>query len=194
MIAAFANLLQFSLILVKYAVNMPKTAPLSMLLSLVMMTACNGDIYTRDGVTNGDAFFLAPRAYADDDPALQSWVAYSLMKSACQLEIGGPIPSRASAYGCEFTARRHLVETWEEQRAEHRHATDTYLDDLLAVRDAGYLDEYTVRYFGRSHWQVPVEVRVDKFRQWERRHLRGHKPQTRLIGSWGYRSPGYRQQ
>ena len=53
--------------------------------------------------------------------------------------------------------------------------------------DAGFLDEYTVRYFGRPHWQVPVEVQVDDFHRWQRQHLRGHKPETRLIGSWGYR-------
>ena len=159
----------------------------STLLVAVLLAACNGEIYTRGGVTDGDSFYLAPRAYQDDDPALQSWVAYSLMKSACQLEDGGSIPSHASNYGCEFTARRHLVEAWDEQRLEHGGISDAYLDDLIAVRDAGFLDEYTVRYFGHPHWQVPVEVRVDEFRRWQRQHLRGHKPETRLIGSWGYR-------
>ena len=168
---------------------MPKIFLSSTLLVAVLLTACNGEIYTRGGVTDGDSFYLAPRAYQDDDPALQSWVAYSLMKSACQLEVGGSIPSHASNYGCEFTARRHLVEAWDEQRLEHGGISDAYLDDLIAVRDAGFLDEYTVRYFGRPHWQVPVEVRVDEFRRWQRQHLRGHKPETRLIGSWGYRRP-----
>ncbi len=156
-------------------------------LFIFSLAGCNGEIYTRDGVTDGDSFYLAPRAWQDDDPVLQSWVAYSLVKSACQLEIGGPNPARVSDYGCEFTARQHLVETWEEQRAEHAGATDEYLDQLLVVRDAGYLDEYTVRYFGRRHWQVPVEVEVDEFRRWQRNNLRGHKPETRIIGSWGYR-------
>jgi len=159
----------------------------STLLVAVLLGACNSEIYTRGGVTDGDSFYLAPRAYQDDDPVLQSWVAYSLMRSACQLDVGGAIPSRASDYGCEFTARRHLVETWDEQRLEHGDIGDAYLDALVAVRDAGFLDEYTVRYFGRPQWQVPVEVQVDKFRRWQRRHLRGHKPETRLIGSWGYR-------
>ena len=158
-----------------------------MLLAVVLLAACNSEIYTRDGVTDGDSFYLAPRAYQDDDPALQSWVAYSLMKSTCQLEVGGSIPSRASDYGCEFTARRHLVEAWDEQRLEDGDIHDDYLDDLVAVRDAGFLDEYTVRYFGRPDWQVPVEVQVDNFRRWQRQHLRGHKPETRIIGSWGYR-------
>ena len=159
----------------------------STLLVAVLLAACNSEIYTRDGVTDGDSFYLAPRAYQDDDPALQSWVAYSLMKSACQLDVGSSIPSRTSDYSCEFTARRHLVETWDEQRLEDGDISDDYLDDLVIVRDAGFLDEYTVRYFGRPDWQVPVEVRVDDFRRWQRQHLRRHKPETRIIGSWGYR-------
>lgn len=155
---------------------------------LLALGACNTSIYTRDGVTDGDTFFLAPYAYSDDDPVLQSWVAYSLMKSTCQLELGGDNPARNSDYGCEFTARRHLLDAWERQRAEHPLASDRYLDALLVVRDAGFLDEYTVRYFGREHWQVPAEVRPGEFREWQRRHLPRHRPQTRLIGSWNYRA------
>ena len=154
---------------------------------LLLLTACNSEIYTRDGVTDGDAFYLAPRAFHDDDPVLQSWVSYSLMKSTCQLDIGGDVPARVSDYGCEFTARQHLLETWEEQRSSHTNAADSYLDELTKVRDAGFLDEYTVTYFGRKDWQVPAEVQVDAFRRWQRAHLRHHKPKTRLIGSWGYR-------
>ncbi len=132
----------------------------ALLLSLLLLAACNSEIYTRDGVTDGDSFYLAPRAFQDDDPVLQSWVAYSLMKSTCQLQEGGPVPARVSNYGCELTARQHLLDTWEEQRLEHSGATNPYLDELLAVRQAGFLDEYTVSYFGRRHWQVPAEVRA----------------------------------
>jgi hypothetical protein len=157
------------------------------LLPFLLLAACNSEIYTRDGVTDGDSFYLAPRAFEDDDPVLQSWVAYSLMKSTCQLDVGGTIPARVSDYGCEFTARRHLVDTWETQRQEHEGVTDPYLDSLIAVREAGFLDEYTVHYFGRKQWQVPAEVQVDEFRRWQRKNLRHHRPETRLIGSWGYR-------
>ena len=66
------------------------------LFSLSLLVACNGEIYTRDGVTDGVAFYLAPVAFASDDPATQAWVAYSLMKSVCQLEIGGDNPARAN--------------------------------------------------------------------------------------------------
>jgi hypothetical protein len=179
-----ANLIQVSLTPVTYPLDMR----FAIILTCLALSGCNTSIYTKDGVTDGDAFYLAPRAYSDDDPVLQSWVAYSLMKSACQLELGGANPARNSDYGCEFTARRHLLETWEAQRAEHAGANDTYLDSLLRVRDAGFLDEYTVRYFGRDHWQVPAEVQVAGFRTWQRDHLQNHKPETRIIGSWNYRA------
>ncbi len=181
--AGFANLLQVSLISVTYAERMR----IWLLLLCLPAIALAGQVFTRDGVTDGDTFYLAPHAHVDDDPVLQSWVAYSLAKSTCQLEMGGDNPARNSSYGCEFTARRHLLEAWDAQRAEHAAASDEYLDTLLRVREAGFLDEYTVRYFGKKHWQVPVEVDVPAFRRWQKQHLRGHRPQSRLIGSWNYR-------
>ncbi len=177
-------MLHVSLSAVKYAFRMRNLA----FVLLLALAACNTSIYTKDGVTDGDTFYLAPRAWADDDPVLQSWVAYSLARSTCQLQIGGDNPARNDDYGCEFTARRHLVEAWQRQRAEHAGIADPYLDDLLQVREAGYLDEYTVRYFGGEHWVVPAEVRVDDFRRWQGRHLRGHRPETHIIGSWNYRA------
>ncbi len=159
-----------------------------LLLACLPGLALAGEIFTRDGVTDGDTFYLAPRAHVDDDPVLQSWVAYSLARSTCQLEIGGENPARNSSYGCEFTARQHLLDAWERQRAEHPGVTDDYLDALRRVREAGFLDEYTVHYFGRKHWQVPAEVDVPAFRRWGRQHLKRHRPMSRLIGSWNYRN------
>jgi hypothetical protein len=153
----------------------------------VLLAGCNPNIYVRDGVTDGDTFYLAPIAWADDDPVLQSWVTYSLVKSTCQLEIGGENPARASSYGCEFSARLQLLEAWEEKRGRHGIVADTYLDTLLAVREAGFLDEYTVHFFGDDSWLVPAEVDLQAFSAWRRSQLRRHRPQTRLIGSWAYK-------
>ena len=177
------GLLQVTLRPVTYAVSMRTLC----FLLLLPVAAAAGEIFTRDGVTDGDTFYLAPHALTDDDPVLQSWVAYSLTRSTCKLEIGGDNPARNSDYSCEFTARKHLLDTWIEQRAEHPDVTDAYLDALLAVRKAGYLDEYTVHYFGEKHWSVPAEVRIADFRRWKKANLRRHKPQTRIIGSWNYR-------
>ncbi len=152
----------------------------------LLLGACGHEIYVRDGVTDGDTFYLAPQALMDDNPVLQSWASYSLTKSACQLELGGSNPARASSYGCELTARRHLLDTWDEQRSEFPGITDDYLDALASVRNAGYLDEYVVHYYGTSGWRVPAEVDVAGFRRWQRQHLPSHRTTTRIIGSWNY--------
>ena len=146
------------------------------------VAGCSSSVYVRDGVTDGDTFYLAPQALADNDAVLQSWVTYSLIRSACQLDVGGENPARVSTFDCELRARRRLLDSWQDKR-EHG---DPYLDALSAVSDAGFLDEYVVYYFGRDSWQVPADIEMDRFRDWRRTRLRGHRPTTRLIGSWGY--------
>ena len=158
------------------------------LIAVLAIAGCNSTVYVRDGVTDGDTFYLAPRALADDDAALQSWVAYSLIRSTCQLEVGGDNPARVNTYDCELLARRHLVDAWQKHRALGIDREDAYLDTLAAVREAGFLDEYVVHYFGRSSWQLTAELDADEFKAWRRVHLNGHDPETRLIGSWGYRA------
>jgi hypothetical protein len=87
-------------------------------IELLMLSACNSEIYVRDGVTDGDTFYLAERALTDDDPVLQSRVRYSLTKSTCQLQIGGENPARASSLECELSLRRMLLDAWNERKHE----------------------------------------------------------------------------
>jgi len=175
-------LLQLSLMTVTYAVGMR----ILVVLLLLPLLASAGVIYTRDGVTDGDTFYLVPSAVTNDDPVFQSWVAYSLMRSSCQLMLGGDNPARASSFECEFTARQALINTWEEKVAVNQFVTSDYLETLSAVNQAGFLAEYTAHYFGRRHWQLPTGLRVDAFREWRRQRLRGHSPETQITGSWNY--------
>ncbi|HLT90349.1 MAG TPA: hypothetical protein VKZ85_05320 [Woeseiaceae bacterium] len=151
--------------------------------ALAALAGCNGDIYLRDGVTDGDTFYLAEWALHDDDPVVQSWVSYSLMRSACQLMLGGDNPARATSFECELKAREHLLDTWKEIGAA---ADDRYLDTLAGVQAAGYLEEYVWHFLGRRSWEPPAGLALAPFDDWRRRHLRGHVPETRWIGSWGY--------
>ncbi len=159
----------------------------TLLLISLLLFACDHGIYTRDGVTDGDSFYLAPSAFASDDPAFQSWVTYSLIKSTCQLEIGGENPARANSFDCEFRSRQRLIEAWVEKTANNQRVTDKYLLNLENVRAAGFLPEYTAHYLGDSSWQLPDDLRMDEFKQWRQQHLRRHRPQTHIIGSWNYR-------
>lgn len=152
----------------------------------LVISACNGQVYLRDGVTDGDTFYLAEYAWTESDPALQSWISYSLARSTCQLQIGGDNPARASSFECELTARRLLLQTWSEQQAKTADSEDEYLDDLAEVQTAGYLDEYVARFLEKRHWDIPDNLETRAFRKWQRKHLRNHQPETRMIGSWNY--------
>lgn len=165
------------------------------ILSLVALAACDGRIYVRDGLTDGDTFYLPQYVYFDENPVIQSWVAYSLGRSVCQLEMGGKNPARNHSFDCEVTSRELLVERWRELGGEPlqpgpaagRETGAEYLDTLAATADAGYLPEYTWSYHREAGWRSPDGLRMDEFEDWRRRALpRGHRPTTRIIGSWGY--------
>ena len=171
--------------------------PLAMLLLALTlaMAACDTRVYVRDGVTDGDRFSLPGFVYVDDDPVLQSWVAYSLTRSVCQLEIGGENPARNSSFDCERIAREALVERWDALGGEPVVAAEPvlqspgaqYLDELRLVSEAGYLGEYVWLYFGERAWRKPDELALAAFRRWRKKELpRDHEAQTRIIGSWGY--------
>lgn len=165
---------------------------------LLCLAACDTRVYVRDGVTDGDRFSLPGFVYVDDDPVLQSWVAYSLTRSVCQLEIGGSNPARNSSFDCERIAREALVERWNALGGEPVISGDgpvgqapgaQYLDELRDVGDAGYLDEYIWAYLDEPGWQKPDGLAMEQFRGWRRDGLsRGHRAQTRIIGSWGFAS------
>ena len=163
-----------------------KMMPRLYLLVAALLAGCNPTIYVRDGVTDGDTFYLAPRAFTESDAVMRSWVTYSLMRSACQLKVGGEIPSRVSTYDCELNAREYLVAEWMENRVSGEPREDPYLDTLVSVSDAGFLEEYVVHYLGKESWQIPAGVEMVPFGEWRRARLRGHAPETRWIGSWGY--------
>ena len=154
---------------------------------LLILSGCNSEIYVRNGVTDGDRFTLAPQATEDRDPVLQSWVAYSLAKSICQLDAGDANPARHSSFHCESRARAALARSWAENQGAQ--AEDPYLDALAAVRAAGLVREYTAHYFAERHWSLPADLDTGAFDIWRHRHLTGHRPETRIIGSWSYQ-PG----
>ena len=166
---------------------MPRMNRLLSLGATLLLAGCQSDIYLRDGVTDGDTFFVAPSAYAGDDPVVASWVRYSLIRSSCQLRVGGENPARVSSYHCEFRARRHLVDAWLENRDRGDRHEDVYLDSLVRVHEAGFLDEYAAHYLGTDEWQLPQDLDLDAFAGWRRMHLKGHRAKTRLTGYWGYR-------
>jgi len=158
------------------------------LVMLAVLAGCNGEIYLRDHVTDGDRFQISSQAAASPDPVTQSWIRYSLARSVCQLRMETDNPARASSFACERNARRHLAEAWNEHSDADRDLYDAYLNDLRFVHSSGYLDEYVAHFLGRRHWSLPADLDMRRFHRWRRRELKDHKPVTRIVGSWSYRA------
>ena len=155
--------------------------------AFVALAACNGEVYVRDDVTDGDSFQISALAAASPDPVTQSWIRYSLARSVCQLRMDTDNPARASSFECERNARRHLANAWNEHTATNRDLYDPYLNDLRFVRSAGFLNEYVTHFHGRPDWSLPEDLNMRRFHRWRKRELRGHEPVTRIVGSWSYR-------
>lgn len=158
----------------------------AILICCLIVAGCSSEIYVRDGVTDGDTFYLAERALSDDDPALQSWVSYSLTRSTCQLQIGGVNPARESSFDCELAARRLMLESWTDKQLMNPLLADEYLDELVSIQRAGFLDEYVARHFRKKHWQLPDDVDIRAYRRWQRKNAPSHIPETYIVGSWNY--------
>lgn len=141
-----------------------------------------------DQHNDGDTFVLANSALESADPITQSWVAYSLAVSACQLRAGGENPARTTSFNCEVTARRLLLDKWAEVSVIDPTVADAYLGKLDEVQQAGFLSEYVVRYFQQREWELPDELNMHEFRVWSVDNLYRHQPQTRLTGTWSFKT------
>ncbi len=155
-------------------------------LAALTLGACDGRIYVRDGVTDGDTFYLPEYVIYDDDPALQSWVAYSLDLSTCQLTLGGDNPARNSSFDCEHGAHEILVQSWQGQLQNNAGASDGHLDTLLEIANYGYLREYVAVELARPGWELPDDLDRDGYRTLLGELRADVKPQRRIVGSWNY--------
>lgn len=156
-----------------------------------MLAGCNSRVYVSDGVTDGDRFSLPDYVNSDGDPVTQSWVAYSVGRSFCQLEMGGDNPARNHSFDCELLAREALVDRWADYGDVNNGPRDpaaTYIDQLADAADASYLDEYVWRYLRRRGWQKPIDLNLAEFEDWRANQdsWKRHRPVTKIIGSWGY--------
>ena len=164
---------------------------LPLLAAILLITGCDTRVYVKDGVTDGNRFALPPMVEMSADPVVQSWVAYSLAKSVCQLEMGGDNPARNSSFDCELSSREVLVDRWGDfgtVETGQRPPEAAYLAQLADASEAGYLDEYVWHFMAQRHWQKPVTLELDAFERWrgEKPEWRRHRAETQIIGSWGY--------
>ena len=123
------------------------------------LSGCNSGIYLRDGVVDGDTFYIPPQAAVDPDPVVQAWIRYSLARSLCQIELADENPARATSFECEHRGREQLAGAWIEYTEANPTLRDDYLDDLRFVYRAGLLPEYVAVNYARRSWTLPAGSR-----------------------------------
>ena len=155
----------------------------------LFLAGCGGvQVYNFGGEGRGQSFHVPAEAAMNESAVVQSWIAYSLSRSACKLEMGGALPSANTSFECELRPRRVLARRWAERIDSPD--TDAYLDQVAAVEQQGLLAEYVWHYFGRRDWERPSGLDMERFETFRRAELGWHRPRTRLIGYWTQNGPG----
>ncbi|GHC13658.1 hypothetical protein [Cerasicoccus arenae] len=88
----------------------------------------------------------------------------------------------------ELAGRKTLAQLWKSIRASNN-ATDDYLDSLILISDAGYIEPYVWQYHYQSTWGPrPSDLPWTRFSQWMNQRLPEFSPETR--GSIQLMPPG----
>jgi len=113
---------------------------------------------------------LIDKSVAQD--AMPAWIGYGA-SLATSIKDG----HRRDCFETEFKAREFMIDLWLRLKKEKE--TDPYIEDLVKVRDAGFLREYVWTFFRTPAWSAPpAGLKLADFRNWRADHLHGHKPQT----------------
>jgi hypothetical protein len=87
-----------------------------------------------------------PAVLLDADVAGQTaWVAYAMALGAYE--------DGRDSFETELKARDSMIQVWVELKQQGKEsATDPYLEEMIGVRDAGYLREYVWTFHRRPVW------------------------------------------
>lgn len=93
-------------------------------------------------------------------PAASAWLAYGLMRGRVyqDLQIRGTANQSGDDFAIEHSARLALATVWRELKASGAAGADEYLDALVRIADAGFVDEYVTFVFGKPGWTIPAET------------------------------------
>ena len=114
----------------------------------------------------------------------EAWLLYgiSLLQWAvrCTALESAPSGLLQSSFAAERYARAKQIDIWRKM-GRGRNEPLPYLEELIEIEEAGYLDDYVWRHHRRPAWgAVPASIiaRSDEFEQWMAKKFPGHKPQT----------------
>lgn len=79
----------------------------------------------------------------------------------------------------ELHGRESMIKIWGELKDKDGSLTDLYLDELLEIYKAGYIEEYVWVYLCEDGWEgSPADERLDEYIEWEEVNIPNHEPLT----------------
>lgn len=121
-----------------------------------------------------------------DRPALvTTWQKYGEMKAKWRSELFyAEFPSESKyryTFKEELECRAFLAEQWSIIRKQNSRFTDSYLDNLVKVKDSRYFREYIYSHFRKGSWRIDGDkLFLDEYKKWRKKHLKGPKKETRV--------------
>lgn len=86
-------------------------------------------------------------------------------------------------YAAMQFARAKQIQAWRETRSKYPE-TVPYMEEMIRIEEAGFLDDYLWRYLANPSWgspPVPVSARRAEFERWMAENLPAHQPQTKAV-------------
>jgi hypothetical protein len=89
-----------------------------------------------------------------------------------------PVTDYKLTFDEELLCRNNMVQVWFEIQEKTPGLKDSYLDEMLLVRNAGFLDEYVWTYHSQEGWPLPKDLQLEEFNVWLDENLNQHQPTT----------------
>lgn len=121
-----------------------------------------------------------------NEPALAVvWRQYGELKVKWRTEIFRERFPREKSYRYtfeeEYDCRKLLAEKWEEMQGTRGERSNTYLDNLVKVKNSRYFKEYIYSYFKKGDWDVNENILyLDDFKKWRDLYMDGPKKETHV--------------
>ena len=114
-----------------------------------------------------------------------AWLLYATARITAYVELEERQPGAnlaADDYEIELFARKALTDFWFESRQGSNASPDPYLDTLVEIDRAGFLEEYVIGTFAKPGWTISAGdlAKIDgvEFSAWAQTELKGFATQT----------------
>ncbi|RHW74573.1 lysozyme inhibitor LprI family protein [Colwellia sp. RSH04] len=112
------------------------------------------------------------KSILNDKNAMHGWLFYGMALKTWPIELEES--GQPNLYKRELFARSKTAQIWQELKANKAVTPDKYLDELVIIYEAGFMEEYVWAYIRKSG-RTQNNLKLDKFKQWIFVNLPDHK-------------------